>query len=56
MAQINVNLDDTLRLANAIKTDTGNILTGARIADSDLACVSAGGLTGNFQGPNPVPC
>jgi methyl-accepting chemotaxis protein len=56
VAQINVNLDDTLRLANAIKTDTGNILTGARLADSDLACVSAGPLTGAFAGPNPVPC
>jgi methyl-accepting chemotaxis protein len=56
VAQINVNLDDTLRLANAIKTDTGNILTGARTADADLACVSAGPLTGAFTGPNPVPC
>src|SRR5215210_6319290 len=52
VAQINVNLDDTLRLANAIKTDTGNILTGARLADSDLACVAAGPLTGMFTGPN----
>src|SRR5215210_7681424 len=52
VAQINVNLDDTLRLATAIKTDTGNILTGARIADSDLACVAAGALTGMFTGPN----
>jgi methyl-accepting chemotaxis protein len=56
VAQININLDDTLRLANAIKTDTGNILTGAKLADSDLACVSTGGLTGAFPGPNPVPC
>ena len=56
VAQINVNLDQTLRLANQIKEDTGNILTGARRADSDLACISAGPLTGNFQGPNPVPC
>src|SRR4051812_32549456 len=56
VAQINVNLDDTLRLANAIKTDTGNILTGAKLADSDLACVSSGLLTGQFPGPNPVPC
>ncbi len=56
VAQININLDDTLRLANAIKTDTGNILTGAKLADSDLACVSTGALTGAFPGPNPVPC
>ena len=56
VAQINTNLDTTLRLANEIKNDTGNILVGARRADSDLACISAGGLTGNFQGPNPVPC
>ncbi len=56
VAQINVNLDDTLRLANLIKGDTADILRGARLADSDLACVAAGGLTGNFQGPNPVPC
>ena len=56
VAQINVNLDDTLRLANLIKGDTADILRGARIADSDLACIAAGSLTGNFQGPNPVPC
>ena len=56
VAQINTNFDQTLRLANQIKEDTGNILTGARRADSDLACIAAGPLTGNFQGPNPVPC
>ena len=56
VAQINTNLDTTLRLANSIKSDTGNILTGARRADSDLACISAGPLTGGYTGPNPVPC
>ena len=56
VAQINTNLDTTLKLANEIKTDTGNILTGARKADSDLACISAGALTGAYSGPNPVPC
>ena len=56
VAQINVNLDDTLRLANLIKTDTGNILTGARTADSDLACVENGSLTGGGSVVDPVPC
>ncbi len=46
VAQINVNLDDTLRLAAAIKTDTGNILTGARAADRSLDCIENGLLTG----------
>jgi len=57
VAQINVNLDDTLRLANAIKTDTGNILTGARAADHNLDCVTKGSLTGGGGVANaPVPC
>ena len=56
VAQINVNLDQTLRLANQIKEDTGNILVGARRADSDLACIEAGGLTGGGTVPDPVPC
>jgi len=56
VAQININLDDTLRLANAIKADTGNILTGARTADSDLACIENGTLTGGGSVPDPVPC
>jgi methyl-accepting chemotaxis protein len=57
VAQININLDDTLRLANAIKTDTGNILTGARAADHNLDCVTKGSLTGGGGVPGaPVPC
>ena len=56
VAQINVNLDDTLRLANAIKGDTGNILTGARAADRSLDCIENGGLTGGGSVPGPVPC
>ena len=56
VAQINVNLDQTLRLANQIKDDTGNILTGARRADRNLACIEAGGLTGGGTVPDPVPC
>ena len=56
VAQINANLDQTLRLANQIKEDTGNILTGARRADSDLACIEAGPLTGGGTVPDPVPC
>lgn len=57
VAQINVNLDDTLRLANAIKADTGNILTGARSADRNLDCIENGPLTGANAVPNPpVPC
>ena len=56
VAQINVNLDDTLRLAAAIKTDTGNILSGARTADRSLDCIENGLLTGNASVPGPVPC
>lgn len=51
VAQINVNLDDTLRLANMIKTDTGNILTGARAADRSLDCIENGTLTGGGSVP-----
>jgi methyl-accepting chemotaxis protein len=46
VAQINTNLDTTLALANAIKTDTGNILTNARAADRELDCIAKGPLTG----------
>ena len=53
VAQINVNLDDTLRLANMIKTDTGNILTNARAADRNLDCIENGGLTGAGTVPGP---
>src|SRR4051794_5133378 len=56
VAQINVNLDDTLRLANAIKTDTGNILTNAKAADRELDCIENGPLTGAGSVPGPVPC
>lgn len=56
VAQINVNLDTTLALANAIKTDTGNILTGARAADRVLDCIENGPLTGAGSVPGPVPC
>jgi hypothetical protein len=56
VAQININLEDTLRLANAIKTDTGNILTGARAADRNLDCIENGALTGAGSVPGPVPC
>ena len=51
VAQINTNLDDTLRLANAIKTDTGNILAGARTADRSLDCIENGTLTGGGSVP-----
>ncbi len=57
VAQINANLDDTLRLANAIRTDTTNILTNAKAADRELDCISKGSLTGNGTVANPpVPC
>ena len=56
VAQINVNLDQTLRLANQIKEDTGNILVGARHADRNLDCVENGSLTGAGSVPGPVPC
>jgi methyl-accepting chemotaxis protein len=56
VAQINVNLDDTLRLAREIKTDTGNILTNAKAADRELDCIENGLLTGGGSVPGPVPC
>ena len=56
VAQINANLDVTLSLANAIKTDTGNILTNARAADRELDCIENGPLTGAGSVPGPVPC
>ena len=56
VAQINTNLDTTLALANAIKTDTGNILTNAKVADRELDCIENGGLTGAGSVPGPVPC
>jgi len=57
VAQINVNLDDTLRLATAIRTDTTNILTNAKAADRELDCIEKGTLTGDNSVPNaPVPC
>ena len=33
MAQINKNLDGTIAVANAIKADTGNILSEAKTAE-----------------------
>ena len=56
VAQINANLDSTLVLAEAIKADTGNILTGARAADRSLDCIENGTLTGGGSVPGPVPC
>jgi hypothetical protein len=56
VAQINANLDTTLVLADAIKTDTGNILSGARAADRSLDCIENGSLTGGGSVPGPVPC
>ncbi len=56
VAQINANLDTTLGLANAIKADTGNILTNAKAADRELDCIENGALTGGGSVPGPVPC
>jgi methyl-accepting chemotaxis protein len=56
VAQININLDDTLRLANLIKADTNDILVNARPADRNLDCIENGGLTGNSSVPGPIPC
>ena len=56
VAQINANLDTTLELADAIRQDTGNILTGARAADRELDCIENGALTGGGTVPGPVPC
>jgi methyl-accepting chemotaxis protein len=56
VAQINANLDTTLVLADAIKADTGNILSGARAADRSLDCIENGALTGAGSVHGPVPC
>ena len=56
VAQINANLDTTLSLANAIKADTGNILTNAKVADRELDCIEHGALTGGGTVPGPGPC
>jgi len=56
VAQINANLDTTLSLATAIRTDTTNILTNARAADRELDCIENGPLTGAGSVPGPVPC
>jgi methyl-accepting chemotaxis protein len=56
VAQINANLDTTLALGDAIKADTGNILSGARAADRVLDCIENGALTGGGSVPGPVPC
>jgi hypothetical protein len=39
VAQINRNLDGTIAVANAIKADTGNILTEAKTAERYAACI-----------------
>jgi methyl-accepting chemotaxis protein len=39
VAQINRNLDGTIAVANAIKGDTGNILTEAKTAERYAACI-----------------
>jgi methyl-accepting chemotaxis protein len=39
VAQINKNLDGTIAVANAIKADTGNILTEAKTAEKYAACI-----------------
>ena len=56
VAQINANLDVTLRLANMIKADTNDILINARPADRNLDCIENGGLTGAGSVSGPVPC
>ena len=56
VAQINANLDETLRLANMIKADTNDILVNARPADRNLDCVENGALPGGGSVPGPVPC
>lgn len=52
VAQINVNLDTTLALADAIKTDTGNILGQAGDARFNAGCIDRGLLsaTGRASG------
>ena len=49
VAQINTNLDTTLQLAREIKSDTGNILGQADIANHFASCIDRGLLssTGN---------
>lgn len=45
VAQINTNLDTTLALARAIKSDTGNILGQADIANRFASCIDRNLLT-----------
>ncbi len=45
VAQINTNLDTTLALARAIKSDTGNILGQADTANHFASCINRGLLT-----------
>ena len=45
VAQINTNLDTTLALANAIKSDTGNILGQAVTANHFASCIDRNLLT-----------
>ncbi len=49
VAQINANLDTTIELARAIKSDTGNILGQADVANHYASCIDRGLLssTGN---------
>ena len=48
--QINLNLDQTLAIANAIKSDTGNILGQAREAHANAACIDSGLPGGSNDG------
>ncbi len=45
VAQINRNLDTTLAVASAIKTDTGNILNNANRANRLADCIDSGALS-----------
>ena len=44
VAQININLDSTISIANAIKSDTGGIVGQAVNAKVNAACINGGAL------------
>ncbi len=50
VAQINRNLDTTLAVAAAIKTDTGNILNNANRANRLADCIDSGALSSTGGG------
>jgi len=51
VAQININLDGTIPIANRIKSDTGGIVGQAVNAKVNAACINGGALSSTGQNP-----